>query len=209
MRVSIRFALAGIVAASWLPTPALAVDAKGAHRTRGVGQFECMQFVAAKSGDARLYRSFGGWIDGFLSAVNFYEEQTFDIAPWQTTDVIAEGLSAYCEKNPKLPFEEAVKRLVEDLGTQRLVSASRLVIIDEQVGGKEVRLPLYISIIERAQSRLRLLGYYKDTITREFDGPTRSALKQFQKRIGRPQTGLPDQVTLLFLFDQNAETYTR
>lgn len=185
--------------------PAHAVDVSGAHRTRGVGQFSCAQFIEAKASDATLYRTFGGWIDGFISAVNFYEERTFDIAPWQSTDVIAEGLAAYCAKNADLPFEEAVKRLIEDLSSQRLVEASKLLLVEERLNGKDIRLPVYTAIIERAQTRLKTLGYYEAEVTGAFDAPTRAALKRFQKRSSRPQTGLPDQVTLLLLFDQSAQ----
>lgn len=185
--------------------PAYAVDTNGAHRTRGLGQFSCAQFVEAKANDATLYRTFGGWIDGFISAVNFYEERTFDIAPWQSTDVIAEGLAAYCARNAALPFEEAVKRLIEDLAAQRLTEASELLLIEERINGKEIRLPIYAAVIQRTQTRLKTLGYHEAEPSRVFDLPTRAALKRFQKRMGRPETGLPDQVTLLLLFDQNAQ----
>jgi hypothetical protein len=187
--------------------PAYAVDMNGAHRTRGVGQFTCAQFVEAKANDAALYRTFGGWIDGFISAVNFYEERTFDIAPWQSTDVIAEGLAAYCAKNAALPFEEAVKRLIEDLSSQRLVEASKLLLLEERINGQDVRLPVYTAVIERAQARLKALGYYDSEATSAFDAPTRHALKRFQRLSGRPETGLPDQVTLLLLFDQSAPAF--
>lgn len=209
MRLSPIAVLAAITAALIWPGRAAAVDVKGAHRTRGVGHYSCAQFVDAKSTDIGLYRSFGGWIDGFVSAVNFYEERTFDIAPWQTTDMLAEGLSAYCQRTPNLPFEEAVKRLVEDLSAQRLVVASKLIIIEDEQAGQGIRLPVYKAIIERMQRRLQLLGYYDAKVTREFDTPTKEALTVFQKRAGRPQTGLPDQVTLLLLFDQNAAALPR
>ncbi|MEM6832195.1 MAG: peptidoglycan-binding domain-containing protein [Pseudomonadota bacterium] len=205
-----HFALTAVILGCTWAMPAAAVDITGAHRTRGVGQFSCEQFVTAKSEDEALYRSFGGWIDGFLSAVNFYEETTFDIAPWQSTDVLAEGLSAYCSKNPALPFEEALKRLVEDLGEQRLYGASKLVLLEERLeDGTDVRLPIYEVILERTQQTLKRLGYLDAPITKAFDDPTRDALRAFQERIGRPETGLPDQVTLLFLFDKGAIAYQR
>lgn len=200
------FWLASVAGALTASLPTHAADQVGNYATRGAGNASCSEFVDARNERGERYANFGGWIDGFLSAVNFFEEETFDIAPWQSTNLLSLALSRYCTTNPDVEFHVAVSRLVVLLGQQRLRTKSELRLHTAEKGGKKQQIVVYEAVIRRVQVRLKALGLLDTELTEDLTKPVKDALRTFQTRNNLEQTGLPDQPTLLLLLDPGAVT---
>lgn len=183
-----------------LAVPAQAVDRNGRYANIGVGLLNCAEYTRAYEAKNDRFINFGGWIDGYLSAVNFFEEKTFNILSWQSTDLLALSLNRFCGKNPKLQFAKAVQLVIRDIAPQRLPVATRPILIEDRVDGQNVRMIFYEETIRRMQRELARREFYKGDITGKFDDATRSAMSDFQTMQKRRPTGLPDQPTLLLLF---------
>ncbi|MEO0411721.1 MAG: peptidoglycan-binding domain-containing protein [Pseudomonadota bacterium] len=179
--------------------PTSAADQTGNYATRGAGNTRCSDFTQARKDSAERYANYGGWIDGFLSGVNLFEDDTFDIAPWQSTNLLAAALGRYCGNNPTLAFHIAVSRLVMQLGDTRLLTNSKLQVHSGKGKQSEVQIAVYDAIIRRAQERLKGLGLLKGETNSDLSETMRKALVAFQKREKLEQSGLPDQATLLVL----------
>ena len=93
--------------------PALAADADGNYAVKGAGIATCADFAKAKEASEREYFMYAGWAEGFISAANLYEDSTFDIVPWQNTDVLATALASYCRNVPTQKFHLAVSRMMQ------------------------------------------------------------------------------------------------
>ncbi len=177
------------------PTPA--TDDNGQFAIKGMGLVTCERFVEARDAQSREYFQFGGWINGYLTATNRYEQQTFDVVPWQSTGLLAGWLARFCERNPDVPFVQAVAMMVNTLGKERLTTRSERV--EAQIG--ETRVYIYESTLRLVQERLSERGHYEGAATGNFDTQTRAALERFQREAGLKPTGLPDQPTLAKLFN--------
>ena len=100
-----RTALAGLaVAAAVLTVPAAARDAGGAYAIKGTGQQACADYVQAYAAAERtegasllLYR---GWLEGYLTGFNHFQDETYDLAPWQTTELMLAMLAKHCAGAP-------------------------------------------------------------------------------------------------------------
>ena len=174
-----------------------AADENGQFAIKGMGLATCGRFLEARAAQSPEYFQFGGWINGYLSATNRYEQQTFDVAPWQSTGLLAAWLERFCENDPDVPFVRAVTMMVNALGKTRLTTQSNR--IEVRVEDKTVYL--YESTLRRVQERLVERGHYEGTPTGQFDPPTEAALRAFQRATGLQPTGLPDQATLAKLLD--------
>jgi hypothetical protein len=184
-----------------MPLPAWPADAEGHYAVKGVGNTTCAGFLEARAALSPRYQMYGGWIDGFLSAANLYESDTFDIVAWQNTDLLASLVASRCEPQPDVPFHLAVSRTMQGLFAQRVRSRSDVVGFAGDDGGRGVAL--YRTVVERMGERLRSLGYVASA-----DVPTealQAALRAFQADRQLPVTGLPDQVTLLYLLGVEAD----
>jgi hypothetical protein len=181
-------------------SPAFAADNDGHYAVKGAGNTTCQDFLAARAEGGQRYFLYGGWIEGFLSAANLYEENTFDIVPWQNTDVLATALAAHCRGRDDTPFHLAVARVMQSEFPDRLKERSALVGMES--GDKAVAV--YAQVLRRLQERLRTLGHYDAAPTGADDAATREALRSFQQAQDLEATGLPDQVTLIYLFTQGS-----
>ena len=173
-------------------SPVAAVDEDREFAIKGLGLANCERFVEARNAQSREYFRFGGWINGYLSATNRYEGQTFDVAPWQSTGLLAGWLARFCENNPDVPFVRAMAMMVNALGKERLTTRSERV--EARVGDATVHV--YESVLRRVQERLSEEGHYEGAATGNFDNQTQDALERFQRDAGLEPTGLPDQATL-------------
>lgn len=195
----LRSTTALLAAIVFSASTASAADQTGNYATRGAGNTRCSDFIKARQDGDERYANYGGWIDGFLSGVNLFEEDTFDIAPWQSTNLIAAALGRYCSNNPTLAFHVAVSRLVVQLGDTRLLTNSKLQIHKGKGEQSEVQIAIYDAIIRRAQERLKGLGLLEGDTNSALSETMRKALMAFQKSNKLAQSGLPDQATLLVL----------
>ena len=167
-------------------------DDKGQFAIKGVGLATCERFLEARESQSNEYFRFGGWISGYLSATNRYEAETFDLAPWQSTGLLAGWLARVCEDNRKISFVRAMAVLVNSLGSERLKSRSNRV--EARVGDQVIQL--YEATLRQVQKRLSVSGYYEGESSGQFDQRTREALERYQRETGLQPTGLPDQASL-------------
>ena len=172
-------------------------DQDGKFAVKGAGASRCAHYVQQVEGKTKEVYAYGGWIEGYLTAVNAYQKDTFDLAPWQNTTLLALALKEHCGKHPELTFAKAVRQMVRTLYPQRLVTASRLV--EARNGDKAVRV--YEAVIRRMQQRLAKLGLYKGKADGRYGAQTRRALTAFQKKNELATSGLPDAPTLLRLLN--------
>ena len=169
-----------------------AADADGQFMVKGAGIATCERFVAARSGDPVELASFAGWMDGYLSAMNRFQSETYDIAPWQSSALLVSALTGYCTRNPEQNFHKAVAGLAVSLQGERLRQRSE--VVEARAG--DASLLLYSHTLERAQRALVERGLLEGAASGVFDEHTEAALRAFQRDAGMEETGLPDQLTL-------------
>ena len=174
-------------------TPASrAADASGHYAIDGIGSVRCDRFVADAEARNRRLSEYGGWVTGYLTALNRFNPETFDVTPWQGTQFLVLALVNYCRQNAELLFHRAVADLSEDLWPDKLAAQSDFVSVEQD--GK--RMLVYAEVVRRLQQRLKDLGFPVSAVDGQYGPNTAGALRQFQTRQGLTPTGLPDQVTL-------------
>ncbi|MCP5144060.1 MAG: peptidoglycan-binding protein [Gammaproteobacteria bacterium] len=176
--------------------PASAADAEGKFAVKGAGTRPCSDFVTAKAEQSRDYYLYGGWLEGFVSSFNQFQADTYDVTPWQTTELLLALLETHCRNNPDQRFLTAANALVKTLLPARLAAESA--IISSAVNGTESYY--YQAIVERVQERLQELGHYRGEANGELSEALGAALRDYQAKSGLRVTGIPDQYTLANLF---------
>jgi hypothetical protein len=172
---------------------AFAADRNGRFAPKGAGLVLCESFVAEHAKGSDAYLLFRGWIDGFVTAANRYETETFDLLASQTPATIAAAIDNHCSKNPQDPVVEVMLSIVDQLRDQRIRAESRLVRVENGSGDHVL---LYEESILAIRTVLAELGYPLDSEDSSFNGRVESALREFQVTRNLKATGLPDQETL-------------
>lgn len=175
---------------------AAAASKEGQYAIKGVGQLPCSRYTEERAAKTDTYRLFIGWLAGYMSAYNRLTEDTVDIMPWQSLDLMAVMMDRYCQQNSDVPFLRATDAAVTALVPLRLRRTSELVYAKEG----EQTVTLYRETLRRAQQLLLELGHYNGTIEGLWDESTHEAFTSFQEDKKLQVTGLPDQITLLNLF---------
>lgn len=175
---------------------ASAADRDGRFAALGAGVATCERFLDARAARSSEYFMMGGWIDGYLSARNQTEDDTFTLAPWQSTDVLAGFLADYCHKHPQEALLRAVMVMAEALRPHRLTQSSERVAVT--VG--PFQQDFFREVLARMQQRLRDAGYYAGPTEGDFDEATARAVSAFQQDRDIDVSGFPDQKTLFLLF---------
>lgn len=193
----------GSVIAFWgvvaLCAPAKAADDLGNFAIKGGGQQTCGALLKAyetKSTDLGLY---AGWVDGYLTGINQFTPQTYDMAAWQSSDTLLAMTQAVCKQLP------AEKRVIDAfIEVVRAIQSGRIAKMDTLIAlmheGKGTAT--YASVIIQMKARLLDQGFDPGSSDDSFDALTAKALTEFQKAKGLAQSGLPDQQTLYVLFRQ-------
>ena len=143
-----------------------------------------------------VYYMIGGWLEGFLSAHNRYAEHTFDVASFETLELLLSVIENHCASNPNDRLYSVINSIIIKLHPDRVVTESPKVAIAEG----ERQTQLYRETIRRMQERLAARGLFKDEPDGRYTEATRSALIAFQSDIEFETTGFPDQTTLWRLF---------
>lgn len=170
-------------------------DVNDQFAIKGIGLRPCGDYVQARRGQTPQYFQFGGWMEGYLTASNRFEEETFDLAPWQSSGVLAAWLQRFCERNPDAEFVRAVGALINALGQDRLQLRSEL--LEFEVGGETGYI--YTEVLRRAQRSLAARGLYQGPVDGALSAETQRALRQFQRQADLEETGVPEQETLVKL----------
>ncbi|MGF1640486.1 MAG: peptidoglycan-binding protein [Rhodospirillales bacterium] len=176
--------------------PAIAADTTQTFALRGVALTSCEQFLKAMQERQENVLVAGGWMEGYITAVNQFTADTFDIAPWQSTQVLLGLVARNCERNPQAGFFQIVDSMVKFLTPARLRTQSERVLADT---GSGAQMYLYRDTMRDVQTKLIELGFLKGGADGQFGPMTRSALESFQKSQQIEATGLPDQNTLFRL----------
>lgn len=189
-------AVAVIGLAALLAQTAQAADADGKFAIKGAGLQTCKGFLAAWDAGSTDIGLYGGWIDGYMTGLNQFLPQTYDLGPWQTTPTLLGMTRSVCDQSdPEKRFIDAFFDVVRLLQTQTLTQESQAIGVTHD-GRSAI---LYADVITRMKARLIELGKLEGAADQTFDEATAQALTAFQTERGFSVTGLPDQQTLFEL----------
>jgi hypothetical protein len=187
---------AALFAASLAPSAAAAADADGRFAVDGAGRLTCERFNQAREAGGPELNMFAGWIDGYTTGFNHFQDETFDVTPWQTVELLVLKMGNYCQEFPQERFIDALNKLILVLAPARLTGESPIV----AVNNNGLSVLVYREQIDRIGARLVELKHLK-TVPEDGYGPAMIAgLRAFQAETGIPESGLPDQATLNALF---------
>jgi len=179
---------------------AQAADKNERYAIKGAGVSFCSTFAESIQARDKNYYIYGGWIEGYLTGLNQQLENTFDLAPWQTTELMLRMVEPICQQNPKQQFHTVVKAMAGQLSENK---------ISEQ--GNYTQLEADKSLVFQ-ESTVRLIkdtlvgrGFYDGDSDYKWGDGVISAMKKFQRSKGLKETGLPDQLSLYQLFYGTSE----
>lgn len=161
------------------------------------GRAPCSAFTKASAAKDKDYHRYVGFVEGYLTAANRYEPNTFDLTPWHTPAAFALILDTHCKKYPKDNLAMAAQRLVIAMAPVRLATFSKIL----EVGKADNKAYVYATILKRAQSELARKGLYRGETNGEFTPEFQAALAQFQTLAKLDPTGVPDTATLWVLLN--------
>jgi putative peptidoglycan binding protein len=187
-------AAAAVVA---VPSGASASTKDGKFAIESTGRTACSAFTAASAKKNEAHHRYVGFIEGYLTAANKYEPNTFDLTPWHTTAALALILENHCKKNPTDTLAMAAQRMVAAMAPVRLANFSDLL----EVGQGDRKTYVYTQILKRSQTALAGKGLYHGQADGKFSPEYRTALTQFQTLAKLEPTGLPDTATLWVLLN--------
>jgi len=169
-----------------------AADSGAKHALRGAGLTTCKAFVDAYAKKGPRAHVYFGWIDGYISGLNELSPKTYDRAPWQSTELLAEVVRRACVKAPGGYFFAELRGVVIAMENQTLAQAQKKKVLE--MG--DDRALVYPDTLRRARSKLKALGHYVGKVHGKFDPDTHAAIIKFQTTKGIPITGLPGPITL-------------
>lgn len=169
-----------------------AADQNGLFAIRGAGLLTCQTFVQEREAASDAYVMIGGWLDGYVTAINELSQETFDIIPYVSTELLTVLINRHCKDNPTDILYAVTNTLLANLFDERLKFSSAYV--DVRVGVDQMRL--YTNTIERIQTTLAAKGLLDIEASGKWNIATRDALVKYQESVGLKGTGFPDQATL-------------
>ena len=181
----------------------LAISSAAAGTTTGrfaseqIGVVNCSTYLQAKARKSPAISNYISFIEGYLTAANRYEPNTFDLTPWHNSVAFGLILNQHCRSNAADTLTQVSQKLVKSMMPLRLTEPSRLMEVKEGSN----RTVVYEAILKRAQDGLAQKGLYKGPSDGQFTPQTKSALQSFQKSAKLDPTGLPDPATLWVLLN--------
>lgn len=169
----------------------------GQFAVEDAGRISCAAYTKARAANGGDQARMVGFVEGYLTAANRYEANTFDLTPWHNHNAFALILDQHCRKSPSDSLVMATQKLVEAMKPQRLSNFSKLVEIKD---GKD-RTIVYQSVLERAQAELVRKNLYKGAADGRYTPEFKLALQNFQKSAKLPPSGMPDPATLWALLN--------
>ncbi len=182
------------IAASSLSSAAFANETpEGAFAVEGAGRVDCAAFMSARANKSSPeYQRIIGFLEGYLSAANRYEPNTFDLTPWHNATAFDIILNSHCSEHSQDTVISVVMRMVNGLKPFRIAQFSPMV----EVGDDTHRTYVYEAILNRAQAALKTRGLYEGEESGSFTPEMRDALREFQRQSSLDATGIPDPATL-------------
>lgn len=167
-----------------------------ASTVRGIGIVPCSEYLTFLQNNDSVEMLIG-WIDGFVSGLNAASPQVVDYLPWQHTETVAQLLADHCTDHPDRIVVDALSRFIQFSRATRLTEQSEVVRIPVDGQGN---IEIMRATLRQAQEVLSDLGHYTAAVDGAYGPGTAAAFRAFQADRGFPETGLPDQTTLLNLF---------
>jgi hypothetical protein len=193
-----QIALAAVLTALWVAQPALAENDSKQFAVEGSGRLTCTDFVAARSDrNSAEYQRFIGFVEGYLSAANRYESNTFDLTPWHNAAAFDLILDAHCRAHGEDTIVSVVQRMVTGFRPVRVAQFSELL----EVGDGQYHAYVYETVLRRAQAALRIHGHYTGAEDGRYSASLRDAFLEFQRKSDLEPTGVPDPATLWTLLN--------
>ena len=194
----IATSLIGALLILLVPGTARSNDGNNQFAVEGAGRLDCASFTKARAdkGSAE-YQRLIGFVEGYLSAANRYEPNTFDLSPWHNAAAFDLVLEKHCSENPDEVMIAVVQKMVGALRPLRVAKFSPLV----EVGTGENRAFVYETILRRTQAALRSRGLYDGEEDGNFSPEMRDALLAYQRSADLYETGVPDPATLWTLLN--------
>ncbi|MGY5453488.1 peptidoglycan-binding domain-containing protein [Agarivorans sp. MS3-6] len=178
---------------------AKAADINGHFGVRGAGLVSCNLYQAERKAKSTAYHVIAAWMDGYITASNQYALDVYDVASFESTELIASIVNEHCVKHPEAIVFSVVNSLIKQLSLTSIKTASNKVVINAE--NREVLL--YEELIVRMLSELASIGFYHGDINSEFNNEAENSIKKFQSSVGLNPTGFPDQITLWRLFNRD------
>lgn len=163
----------------------------------GAGRASCATYTEARKSNPPQAARYLGFIEGYLTAANRYEPNTFDLTPWHTPEALALIVDQHCKQAASDGLAMVAQRLVVAMMPHRLASESELVEVRE--GDKSVLV--YEKIIRRAQNQLARRGLFAGERDGKDSQEFRAAVTRFQQLAKLDQSGVPDVATLWVLLN--------
>ena len=180
-----------------LSSPASAASKDGKFAVEGPGQASCERILHAKEVDANEFARYLGFMEGYISAANRYEPNTFDLTPWHTSQALTLILTKHCETHPKAVLGVVMQEFVVAMMPVRLASYSPREKIADGANHAEV----YEAIIKRSQEMLAKRGLYTGPADGQYSPAMGDAIRTFQETAHLDATGVPDTATLWVLLN--------
>lgn len=177
-----------------------AADGEKRFAVKGAGVAPCSKFIElfdAKDNDVLL---FAGWLTGYLTSSNQHAPNTFDLAPWQSTEVLLFLMRDLCGRAPEEQFYRVAAGMTQLLERDKVSVFSKGV---EMTNG-EHKAVLPREVVKQVQQRLKALNLYTGGVDGSFGPGTQQAIVAFQKNQGIAETGVPDQQTMVHLMYQSS-----
>ena len=181
-----------------VPCNARAQEENRQFAVEGVGNLTCSRFAQARENkDSGEYDRMIGFIEGYLSAANLYEPNTFDLTPWHNAAAFGLILENHCEQHPEDTLVSVTQRMVPGFRPLRIARFSPML----EVGDGQNRAFVYETVLRRAQAALQVLGFYSGPENGQFSPELSAAFRHFQEQRGLNPTGVPDPATLWTLLN--------
>lgn len=176
--------------------PAVAADSQGRYLPKGFGLDRCKDFTAAaKQGEEKVL-PIASWLNGYITAFNTFNNDVYDIAPWQREGVLLSIIANYCDTHGDEPLATVAQKLMASFMTGRLTTMSQP--IEAKNGDQTIRI--FPEVLKQAQQALAKEGYLKGDADGSYGPKTKAAFDAFQKKENIKNSGLPDQETLFRIF---------
>ncbi|TRD11604.1 peptidoglycan-binding protein [Erythrobacter insulae] len=198
MSSTIKYIAAAAAAMAAMPGFAQAQAQDKRFAVEGPGILTCSDFLAAQEDKRSLeYQRFIGFAEGYLSAANLYEPNTFDLSPWHNAAAFDLILGTHCQQNESELITNVLQRMVSSFRPLRVAEFSPML----EVGNGEYRAFVYETILRRAQAALTQLGFYAGPEDAQYSPALKDGFLKFQRARELLETGVPDPVTLWTLLN--------
>lgn len=193
-----KWILAALAAGSLSAVSSAAEPAESSFAVEGAGRLDCTAFIGAREDKSSAeYQRMIGFVEGYLSAANRYEPNTFDLTPWHNALAFDIILKSHCTDHKEDTLISVVQRMVTGLRPVRVAQFSPMV----EVGDDSHRAFVYETILRRSQAALKTRGLYRGDEDGKFSPEMRDALIAFQRQSSLTATGVPDPATLWTLLN--------